>query len=189
MTQASVLKVTANGTVTSPVLRGVWVSEHLMGIPRRPPPPNIPAAEPDASGATTIREIIERHRADSACAGCHAKLDPPGMALETFDAIGAQRTHYLKPDQKPGLVIDSSGKLKSGKSFTGIGELRVLLAKDDVALARSLARQFLIYGTGANISFLDHDAIDALVATTKSTTYGVRSLLLAVVTSDLFQSK
>ncbi len=189
LTQAAVLKITANGTVTSPVLRGVWVSEHLLGIPRRPPPPNIPAAEPDASGATTIRQIIELHRADSACAGCHAKIDPPGMALETFDAIGAQRTHYLKPDQKPGLAIDSSGKLKGGSSFSGIGELRTLLAKDDVGLARSLARQFLIYGTGANTNFVDRDALDAVVATTKPTTYGVRSLLLAVITSDLFQSK
>lgn len=189
VTQAAVLKITANGTVTSPVLRGVWVSEHLLGIPHRPPPPNIPAAEPDASGATTIRQIIERHRADSACAGCHAKIDPPGMALETFDAIGAQRTHYLLPDRKPGLAIDSSGKLKGGGAFNDIGDLRALLVKDEVGLARSLARQFLIYGTGANVSFLDREALDAVVATVKPEKYGVRSLLLAVIIGDLFQSK
>jgi len=189
LTQAAVLKITANGTVTSPILRGVWVSERLLGIPHRPPPPNIPAAEPDASGATTIRQIIERHRADSACAGCHAKIDPPGMALETFDAIGAQRTHYLMPDRKQGLAIDSSGKLKGGGAFSGIGELRALLVKDNLGLARSLARQFLIYGTGSNVGFLDLEALDAIVVAAKPTTYGVRSLLMAVVVSDLFQSK
>ena len=94
LTQASVLKVTANGTATSPVLRGVWVMERLLGIPRQPPPPNIPAVEPDATGAVTIRQMIELHRADSACASCHAKMDPPGMALESFDVIGGWRDRY-----------------------------------------------------------------------------------------------
>ncbi len=94
LTQASVLKVTANGTATSPVLRGVWVMERILGIPRQPPPPNIPGVEPDATGAVTIRQMIEKHRADSACASCHAKMDPPGFALENFDAIGGWRDHY-----------------------------------------------------------------------------------------------
>ncbi|MBA3935989.1 MAG: DUF1592 domain-containing protein [Planctomycetes bacterium] len=94
LTQAAVLKVTANGTATSPVLRGVWVMERLLGIPRQPPPPNIPAVEPDATGAVTIRQMIEKHRADSACASCHAKMDPPGLALENFDVIGGWRDRY-----------------------------------------------------------------------------------------------
>lgn len=94
LTQASVLKVTANGTATSPVLRGVWVMERLLGITRQPPPPNIPAVEPDATGAVTIRQMIEKHRADTACASCHAKMDPPGMALESFDVIGGWRDRY-----------------------------------------------------------------------------------------------
>ena len=94
LTQASVLKVTANGTATSPVQRGVWVMERILGIPRQPPPPNIPAIEPDATGAVTIRQMIEKHRADAACASCHAKMDPPGLALENFDAIGGWRDHY-----------------------------------------------------------------------------------------------
>ncbi len=94
LTQAAVLKVTANGTATSPVLRGVWVMERLLGIPRQPPPPNIPAVEPDATGAVTIRQMIEKHRADSACASCHAKMDPPGLALESFDVIGGWRDRY-----------------------------------------------------------------------------------------------
>jgi hypothetical protein len=94
LTQASVLKVTANGTATSPVLRGVWVMERILGIPRQPPPPNIPGVEPDATGAVTIRQMIEKHRADSTCASCHAKMDPPGFALENFDAIGGWRDRY-----------------------------------------------------------------------------------------------
>lgn len=94
LTQAAVLKVTANGTATSPVLRGVWVMERLLGIPRQPPPPNIPAIEPDATGATTIREMLERHRADNACAVCHNKMDPYGLALESFDPIGGFRDRY-----------------------------------------------------------------------------------------------
>jgi hypothetical protein len=94
ITQASILKVTSNGTATSPVLRGVWVMERLLGVPRLPPPPNIPAVEPDATGATTIRQMIEMHRADSACAACHDKMDPYGLAMESFDPIGGQRDRY-----------------------------------------------------------------------------------------------
>ena len=94
ITQASILKVTSNGTATSPVLRGVWVMERLRGVPRLPPPPNIPAVEPDATGATTIRQMIEMHRADSACAACHDKMDPYGLAMESFDPIGGQRDRY-----------------------------------------------------------------------------------------------
>ena len=94
LTQASVLKVTANGTATSPVLRGVWVMERMLGVPRLPPPPNIPAVEPDATGATTIRQMIEMHRADDACAACHNKMDPYGLALESFDPIGGFRDRY-----------------------------------------------------------------------------------------------
>lgn len=94
LTQASVHKVTSNGTATSPVLRGVWVMERLLGIPRLPPPPNVPAIEPDATGATTIRQMVEMHRADAACAACHARMDPYGLALEAFDPIGGHRDRY-----------------------------------------------------------------------------------------------
>lgn len=124
ITQASVHKVTANGTATSPVLRGVWVMERLLGIPRLPPPPNVPAIEPDATGATTIRQMVEMHRADAACAACHARMDPYGLALESFDPIGGHRDRYRLSGQPK--------KVKQGKetvmeptvevvSFTGHG--------------------------------------------------------------------
>ena len=224
LTQAAVLKVTANGTATSPVLRGVWVMERILGIPRQPPPPNIPAIEPDATGAVTIRQMIEKHRADPACASCHAKMDPAGLALENFDAIGGWRDHYRLAGQpkklrmgkgkdsklveepsievvsdaalrrnrvklRLGSEVDATGQLADGRTFTDINGLRELLLKDEDALARNVARQLMIYATGAGIRFADREAIDAIVAKTKATKHGQRSLVQEVVASALFQTK
>src|SRR5581483_7342531 len=94
LTQASVLKVTANGTTTSPVLRGAWVMERILGKPLPPPPPGVSAIESDTRGATTIREQLAKHRTQTSCAGCHAKIDPPGFALESFDVMGGYREKY-----------------------------------------------------------------------------------------------
>ncbi|MCI0433276.1 MAG: DUF1592 domain-containing protein, partial [Gemmatimonadetes bacterium] len=94
LAQASVLKVTANGTTSSPVLRGVWMLERIIGKPVPPPPAGVPAVEPDIRGATTIREQLAKHRNDTSCAKCHAKIDPPGFALESFDVIGGWRDRY-----------------------------------------------------------------------------------------------
>ena len=224
LTQAAVLKVTANGTATSPVLRGVWVMERILGIPRQPPPPNIPAIEPDATGAVTIRQMIEKHRADAACASCHAKMDPPGLALENFDAIGGWRDRYRLAGQpktmrvgkgkdsklveeptievvsdaalrrnrvklRLGPEVDATGELADGRKFTDINGLRELLLKDEDALARNVARQLMIYATGAGVRFSDREAIDAIVAKTKASKHGMRSLVQEVVASELFQTK
>ncbi len=99
MAQASVLKVTANGTTSSPVLRGVWVMNRILGLPVPPPPPGVPAVEPDIRGATTIREQLAKHRNSESCSGCHAKIDPPGFALESFDVIGGWRERYRAADE------------------------------------------------------------------------------------------
>ncbi len=211
LTQASVLKVTANGTATSPVMRGVWVMERILGIPRQPPPPNIPAVEPDATGAVTIRQMIEKHRADPACASCHAKMDPPGMALESFDVIGGHRDRYRlagepKKDEpsvevfglhayqnrarlRLGSEVDASGELSSGHKFADLNGYRELLLKNEDALAHNVARQLIIYATGAGIRFSDRAAIDAIVAKTKPGKHGIRSLVQEVVASELFRSK
>ena len=213
LTQAAVLKVTANGTATSPVLRGVWVMERLLGIPRDPPPPNIPAIEPDATGAVTIRQMIEKHRADAACASCHAKMDPPGMALESFDVIGGYRDRYRlagsqKKEEPPvevisatavgyrtrlklrlGSEVDASGELADGQKFADLNGYRVLLLQNEDALARNIARQLIIYATGAGSRFSDRNAIDAIIAKTKASQHGIRSLVQEVVTSELFQTK
>ena len=98
MAQASVLKVTANGTTSSPVLRGVWVMDRILGLPVPPVPPGVPAVEPDIRGATTIREQLAKHRNSESCASCHAKIDPPGFALESFDVIGGWRGRYRAAD-------------------------------------------------------------------------------------------
>ena len=212
LTQASVLKVTANGTTSSPILRGVWVMERILGIPRQPVPANVPAIEPDASGATTIRQMIELHRADAACASCHARMDPHGLALETFDPIGGYRDRYrlagtAKPDQPVltiytetssythnynfplGAPVDASGVLPDGQTFADLNSYRELLLKNEDNLARNLARQLMIYATGAGIRFSDRQAIEAIIQKTKPAKHGLRTLLHEVVASELFQTK
>ncbi len=220
LTQASVLKVTANGTATSPVLRGVWVAERLLGIPRQPPPPNIPAVEPDATGAVSIRQMIEKHRASAACASCHAKMDPPGMALESFDAIGGYRDRYrlagapkkvrqgtvevLEPSveivsasanyfnrvtMRLGSEVDASSVLADGRKFADVNGLRALLLADEDGLARNLASQLTIYGTGSGIRFADRDDIEAVVARSKPSHHGLRTLIREVVASEPFLRK
>src|SRR6185295_9743343 len=111
MTQASVLKVTANGTTTSPVLRGVWIMERIMGF-QSAPPPGVPAVEPDIRGAVTIRQQLDKHRADPSCASCHRRIDPPGFALESFDIMGGQRDRYraIAEGVKPEPGIGFSGQ-------------------------------------------------------------------------------
>jgi len=221
MTQAAVLKVTANGTATSPVLRGVWVMERLLGIPRLPPPPDIPAIEPDATGATTVRQLVEMHRADSACAVCHDKMDPYGLALEAFDPIGGLRDRYrlagrpakvrqggelvMEPFQEVvsftrpiygnklqirlGSPVDPSGELADGRGFEDVRELKRLLREDPDAIAGNLARQLVMYATGGPIRFSDRPEIDRIVAASRPSGHGLRTLVKAVILSDLFRTK
>jgi len=120
LTQAAVLKVTANGTVTSPVVRGAWVTDRILGRPPQPPPPNIAAVEPDLRGTTTIRQQLEKHRADASCAACHAKMDPPGLALENFDVIGRWRTQYRFEGDRELEIVDQRGDTPLLNQFPGI---------------------------------------------------------------------
>jgi cytochrome c553 len=215
LTQAAILKVTANGTATSPVLRGVWVMERILGNPRQPPPPNVPAVEPDATGAATIREMLQKHQADAACASCHARMDPPGFALEHFDAIGGFRERYRVAGKPKGArdrasdfvevvseagrrnrstirlgpAVDASGSLADGRPFADIDGLRALLLKDEDALARNVVRQLMTYATGAGVRFCDREAIDTIVSRTKPSGHGMLSLVREIVASELFQSK
>src|SRR5262249_14553451 len=139
LTQAAILKITANGTTTSPVPRGAFVMARLLGEPPEPPPPNIPAIEPDVRGAKTIREQLDKHRGHTVCASCHAKMDPPGFALEEFDVIGGLRQRYRSIGEgdpaprgsidpfigigfKLGPTVDPSGQLTDGKSFKDVLE-------------------------------------------------------------------
>jgi hypothetical protein len=188
LTQASILKITANGTTTSPVPRGAFVMARLLGQPPEPPPANVAAVEPDVRGATTIREQLARHRNNSTCASCHAKIDPPGFALESFDVIGGQRDRYRTiTNVKP--LVDPSGVLPDGRPFKNITEFQALVAPDSDRLLSNLARQFAIYGIGRGLSFSDRDPIVAIVAKTKAQGGGVRTLIHELVQSELFQTK
>ncbi|MBC7368099.1 MAG: DUF1592 domain-containing protein [Undibacterium sp.] len=214
MTQASVLKITANGTTTSPVLRGKWIVERILGVDIPPPPP-VAAVEPDIRGAVTIRQQLEQHRADTSCASCHSKMDPPGFALESFDVMGGWRDRYRGADEaKPGeergnkkpveigigknghpyefylaLPVDAAGELPDGRPFKDVREFKAMLRREDGPLARNLTRQLLVYATGAPVRFSDREQIEQILAGVKTHDYGVRSLIHGIVQSDLFQRK
>ena len=209
LTQASLLKITADGTTTTPVKRGAFVMDRLLGQPPSPPPEAVPAVEPDVRGATTIRAQLDLHRNNQACAGCHAKFDPPGFALESFDVIGGERTRYRSirggvgefvPRSKAfaklgvggafgnGPAVDPSGTLLDGRSFGDVREFQNLMAKDTDVLLTNLARQFLVYSTGREVSFGDREAVQRIVARTVAKGGGVRTLIHEIIGSDLFQA-
>ena len=202
LTMGSVLKVTANGTNTSPVTRGAWVLDRILGTPPSPPPAGIAAIEPDIRGATTIREQLAKHRQDAACASCHAKIDPSGFALESFDVIGGWRDYYRSVGNgKPvtingrrmpyleGRKIDPADVLPDGRKFKNIDELKELLLADKDQIARALTKHLLIYATGAAPSASDRPEIDAIVAKARDKNYGLRTLVHEIVLSKLFRNK
>lgn len=202
MTMAGVLKVTANGTSTSPVVRGAWVLDRIQGTPPPRPPAGVPALEPDIRGATTIREQLAKHRQIASCAGCHSKIDPPGFALESFDVIGGWRENYrstgngqpvtINGKRMPyasGKKVDPADVLADGQKFRDIDEFKQLLLKDKDQIARSLTVKVLTYATGAAPGASDRDEVEAIVAAAKAKDYGFRTLVHEIVKSKLFQSK
>jgi hypothetical protein len=205
MTQASVLKVTANGTTTSPVLRGAWIMERILGQKPPPQPASVPAVDPDIRGAVTIRQQLDKHRNLETCAACHTKIDPAGFALENFDVMGGWRDRYraigdgvpekgiAKSGQKfafhLALPVDASGELPDGRKFQDIRELKQLLVDDEKQIARNLARQLTVYATGSPVRFSDRAQVEQVLQRASSSHYGVRSLVLEVVQSELFRNK
>jgi len=206
LTQAAILKVTANGTTTSPVPRGAFVMARLLGRPPEPPPPNVPAVEPDVRGAATIREQLDKHRSNATCASCHAKIDPAGFALESFDVIGGYRTRYRSLGEgdpaprgsidpiigisfKLGPQVDPSGALPDGCKFKDIRELESALATKPELLLRNLAQQLAIYATGRDLAFGDREQITAIVSRTQAHGGGVRTLLHELIQSELFHTR
>ncbi len=205
ITQASVLKVTANGTTTSPVPRGVFFMERILGDTIPPPPGSVKAIDPDTRGATTIREQLAKHSSDASCAACHRTMDPPGFALESFDVIGGRRDRYRtfgggdpagvefaagwKPGYRLGKPVDPSGQLADGRAFADIDGLRGLLLADSDALVRSFVKQILMYATGTDIHYSDRRAIERIVVASREHGHGLRSLLYAIAASRLFRGK
>ena len=206
MTQASVLKLTANGTTTSPVLRGKWIMERIVGYEIPAPPAAVPAVEPDIRGAVTIRAQLDKHRADESCAACHRNIDPPGFALESFDVLGRYRERYraIAKGQTPeigfgkngwpkawfsALPVDPSNETAQGRAFADVRDFKKILLEDEQQIARNLAKQLAVYATGAPVRFSDREKIEAILAKAKPGDYGVRSILHALVQSDLFLNK
>jgi len=192
LTQGAILKITANGSTTSPIVRGAWVSERLLGVEIPPPPSGVPAIEPDIRGATTIRQQLAKHRSDTACASCHRLMDPVGFALENFDPAGQWRKNYRIIDatgKRHYPPIEASDNLADGTPFSGIDELKTVVASRPEQLARSLAGHMVVYGTGARLSFADRDAIAEIASTLGEKDYGMRSILHAVVTHPIFLMK
>jgi mono/diheme cytochrome c family protein len=205
LTHASILKVTADGTRTSPVLRGKWVLDRILGQPPSPPPPDIPSIDPDIRGATTIRQQLDKHRNTPACAACHKAIDPPGFALENFDVIGGWRDFYrgTKPTRAGlvelanyrgrkiirGLDVEQGGEMPDGRPFKNIDEYKQRLLTDKDQLVRNVAQKLLIYATGAELQFADREVIEQLIAQSRAKNYGFRSLLHDVVQSRVFLNK
>lgn len=182
--QASILTVSANGIETSPVVRGVWLLENILGTPTPPPPDNVPAIEPDTRGATTIRDQLTRHRDNAACFQCHRKIDPLGFALESFDPIGQSRSFY---DEKRKQPIDTSGTLPGGGSFSNVAELKQCMIERKAFFVRTLTERLLMHALGRRIEPVDRAAVDSILIGVQAENYPMASLLEAIVLSELFR--
>jgi mono/diheme cytochrome c family protein len=185
LTQASILTVTSNPTRTSPVKRGKWILENILGTPPPPPPPEVPQLDDDSHKELTgtLRQRMEKHRENPSCAVCHAKLDPLGFGLENFDGIGA----FRQMDGK--FKIDPAGELPDGSKFSGPAELRkVLIAKADL-FRRNLADKMLTYALGRGLEWYDRCTVDDIVSGLKKGNDRFSALILAVVQSDAFENR
>lgn len=179
--QGAFLTASANGVDTSPVVRGIYVSEKILGYTPPPPPPGVPAIEPDIRGAVTIREQLQKHREVATCAECHRKIDPLGFALENFDAIGGWRDKY--EEKTP---IDSAGKLPGGDSFRTVTEFRRLLMDRHGQFKRCLTEKLMSYATGRELEVGDRPAIDEILTELHATNGGLLDLIRLIVLSESF---
>ncbi|MBD3672543.1 MAG: DUF1592 domain-containing protein [Planctomycetaceae bacterium] len=188
---AGVLTVSANGVDSSPVTRGVWVLENLLGTPPPPPPDEVPAIEADVSGATTIRERLARHSADQTCYVCHRNIDPHGFALEQFDPIGRWRDRYSAPKGKGSAPkVDPSGKLLSGETFQDFDSFKRVLVETRLDLmTRGLIEKLLAYSTGRHMTRSDRFEVEEILARVKNDNYGLQTIVIEVLTSETFRSR
>ena len=179
----SVLTITANGIETSPVVRGVYLLGNILGTPPPPPPDDVPAIDPDVRGAKSIRELLSKHRESANCAGCHQKIDPLGFALENFDPVGGWRTKYAK------APVDSAGELPTGEKFSDVAGLKKILVQRQGRFAHMLTGRLLTYACGRRITALDEPSLEKIVTGMPDKKHGLRSLIEAVVSSELFLSR
>lgn len=185
LTHGSVLTVTSNPTRTSPVKRGKWVLENLLGTPPPPPPPDVPPlVEQSASEASgSLRERLEAHRAKAECAVCHNRMDPLGFGLENYDGVGAWR------NEDGSFKIDPAGVLPNGQSFEGPAELKQILKSRQDDFIRCLAEKMLTYGLGRGVEYSDKCTVADITKTMKANDFRFSSMILAIVHSDPFQKR
>ena len=202
-TQAAVLKVTANGTTTSPVTRGAFVLDRLLGQPPESPPASVPAIEPDVQGAVTIREQLQLHQSDPVCASCHRRIDPPGYALESFDVIGGYRTRYRSigegdPGERGnidpmigisfrlGPQVQPTGTTPAGQSFADIHEWKQLVAADRQRLLMAFTSHLAEFAIGRSLTFADRSELLRIAERADARGGGIRTLLHELIASPLF---
>jgi hypothetical protein len=183
--QASILAVTSYATRTSPVLRGKWVLEQLMGTPPPPPPPDVPSLEENSGDGKplSVRQLMERHRVNPACASCHKVMDPLGFALENFDAVGRWRA------TEAGLPVDASGLLPDGTRFEGPAELRKILLSRPEQFVRTVTDKLLTYALGRGIEYYDAPAVRAIMKDAAREDYRWSALILGIARSTPFQMR
>jgi len=188
---AAVLTVSANGVETSPVTRGVWVTENFLGVPPPPPPDVVPAIDPDVSGATTIRDRLAKHRADAACAECHRKIDPLGFSLEAYDPVGRWRKTYPKSKKaKDAPKIDTTGEFPSGETYADFTGFKKVIRDTRADLfSRHLVRQLLTYTTGRTMELADDLPLDQLHEKVKKQGLGLNTVMVECLMSDVFRSR
>jgi hypothetical protein len=178
------------------------VLDRILDRPPEPPPPDLPAIEPDVRGSTTIREQLDKHRSVPACAACHARIDPPGFALESYDVIGGWRTQYRSigagsappKTSRPvhyrlAKAVDPTGELPDGRAFKDVDDFKRLLRENPDALAQGFARKLLVYATGAPLQFADRAVVDGIVDAARKKGHGTRTILHEVIQSALFKTK
>lgn len=191
LAMASILTVSANGVDTSPVTRGAWILENILGTPPPPPPDEVPSIDGNVSGAKTIREKLALHRSDAACNVCHRKIDPLGFPLEHFDPVGRWRQKYPQENgSNERHEIDSSGQFLSGESFANYQEFRKALASTrQRELTTCLIRKLVEYSTGRHMGRVDEYEIEEIASRLESTNGGMKMLLVETLTSEIFRNR
>jgi len=184
--QGSVLAVTSYATRTSPVLRGKWLLENILGTPVPPPPPGVPPLAENHSGLRprSVRERMEEHRKNPACSGCHNIMDPLGFSLENFDAVGAWRVR-----SESGAPIDASGKLVDGTVVDGPVSLRNALLARSGAFTQTLTEKLMTYAIGRGVEYYDMPDVRSIVRASAPGDYKFSSLILGIIRSPPFQMR
>ncbi|MEK0447685.1 MAG: hypothetical protein RLZZ399_3006 [Verrucomicrobiota bacterium] len=189
LTQAAILSLTSDGIRHRPVHRGVWLSESILGKTPPPPPPNVDPIPPTPGNSpkATLRSRLDAHKTNASCASCHVKIDPLGLAFENYDAIGRWRTHEVVPQGVGAMPpVDASGQLHNGHTFQNAEEFKALLVRDLDTFAKTFVRKLATYGLRRAVTFDDEVRIQSIVDQSKPAGYGVRSIVEALVVSDLF---